>query len=104
VRQPYAELIMRKEKNIGYGSKPTKMRERVCVNVAKRPGGEVEDFERAGLRPRESYSRGYGSGDSGFTRPSTAAGSITFGAGSSLAGRALVARELLQQPIGSTRW
>jgi hypothetical protein len=29
VRQPYAELIMHKEKNIEHKSKPTKMSERV---------------------------------------------------------------------------
>jgi hypothetical protein len=52
VRQPYAELIMHKEKNIEYRSKPTIMRERVYVYVAKRPG-KVEDFERAGAWPGE---------------------------------------------------
>jgi hypothetical protein len=52
VRQPYAELIMRKEKNIEYRSKPTKIRERVYVYAARRPG-KVEDFKRAGSRPGE---------------------------------------------------
>jgi hypothetical protein len=50
VRQPYAELIMRGEKTVEYRSKPTNVRGRVYVYAAKKPG-EVEDFQRAGLRP-----------------------------------------------------
>ena len=52
VRQPYAELILRGEKTVEYRSRPTKIRERVYLYAAKRPG-KVEDFERAGLRSGE---------------------------------------------------
>jgi hypothetical protein len=51
VRQPYAELIMRGEKKVEYRSKPTKVRGRVHLYAAKRPG-KIEAPD-GGLRPRD---------------------------------------------------
>jgi hypothetical protein len=52
VRQPYAELILRAEKNIEYRNRPAKLRERVYVYAARRPS-KAEEFEATRAQPGE---------------------------------------------------
>jgi hypothetical protein len=52
VRQPYAELILRAEKNIEYSNRLTKLRERVYAYAARRPG-KAEEFEATRAQPGE---------------------------------------------------
>jgi ASCH domain len=52
VRQPYAELILRGVKNIEYRNSPTKLRERVYADAARRPG-KAGEFEATRAQPGE---------------------------------------------------
>lgn len=52
IRQPYAEQILRGLKTIEYRSRPTKVRGRIYLYAALRPGDEA-GFRQLGVRPGE---------------------------------------------------
>ena len=52
MRQPYAEVMPRTGKYIEYRNRPTKLRERVYVYAARRPG-KAEEFEATRAQPGE---------------------------------------------------
>jgi hypothetical protein len=52
IRQPYAEMILRRKKREEYRSRPTLVKGRVYLYAALRPG-DNSDWQKLGMRPGE---------------------------------------------------